>query len=117
MGKLVAILGACAVVTAGAGYAMYTYRSTAECRIDAATCPVAAHKCCGGPTDGDLSSGDEANPAVAVAGPAALFATVPVKAEASCCATKATAVHTCCADAPTDGGLQAVAGIAATMKK
>jgi len=117
--KLAAILGACVVVAAGGAYAFHTY---SESSCESHTCPLARAihgPCCHEPI---TTTTDDATPtsALAVAGPVALFATVPVKAEVSaCCLTKkASAVHACCEDdAPTTGGLEAVAGSAATLAR
>ena len=136
MGKMLSILGACAVVSGGVVFGLSSYSRHTCDRADLASCPVAeGGGCCPAPVDVNASA-DEA-PALAVAGAAALFSTTPVSAEAkSCCATKAVAkagcceekvgcceeaktvaVHACCEAAPTATGLVALTGTAATQAK
>ena len=116
MGKLVAILGACVVVAGGVGYAMYS-GGVVEDRADLASCPVAHMNCCGVQTECGVAE-DATNPAMAVAGPVALFTTTPVTAEVgTCCAAKPVAVMVCCEAGPSDSGLGAVAGTVATLAK
>ena len=117
MGKLVTILGACVVAAGGAGYAYYSYSEQSGCTL-------ARRSCCELPPLTDAASeATGESPAMAVAGPAALFTTSAVKAEAkSCCLTKTKVafVHACCmdeGDAPTANGLVAVTGTAASVAK
>ena len=83
MGKLFAILVAGLASAAGAGYAFFHFADPYRC--DLAHAEVAPMKCCATPT----ATAPE-TPAVAAAGPVALFATVPVSADAhDCCAVLA----------------------------
>jgi hypothetical protein len=117
MGKILSIVAACAIVASGVVFGLYSYSgmSHRQCdRADLAACEVAAEGgCCSD------SAACESNPAMAVAGPAALLGLSPVKAEvASCCAapTKIAAKPACCCEeaaAPTS--LVAVTGAAATV--
>lgn len=99
MGKILAVLAAGMVAAGGTTYAFFHYsdpyrsdccpltRAVTCCTVDTAeTCPASA---------------DQAESAMAVAGPVAMF-TSPVSTEASCCSAKPAtraAVAPCCAAA------------------
>ncbi len=113
MGKLIAVLTAGLAVAGGAAYALYEYNDTPNL----STCPLARGGCCGGPSVSDVAPSDPSNPAVALAGPAALFATVPVKAEAATCCTKTAVTFNCCEDVVIESRFDAVVGSAAAVAR
>lgn len=131
MGKLIAILGAVAAVAGGVTYALYGHADLSGERGESS----ARGACCSEPT---LATGlmaqerriePNTTPAMAVAGPVALFGMAPAKAThakvtlasaapSDCCGTTATQVHACCCDVPTpDHSLQAVVGSAVSLAK
>jgi hypothetical protein len=111
--KLLTILSACVVVAAGGAYALYSSRN--EC----SRCHQAQMSCCSQVTEFDASVSDESTLPMAVAGPAALFGTVQVKAElgASCSAAKAQSYNCCESPLTGEPGLEAVTGSAVTLAK
>ena len=65
----------------------------------------------------DTIPSDSNNSAVALAGPAALFATVPVKTEVGSCCTKTGMSFNCCEDVVSESGFEAVVGAAPTVAR
>jgi len=114
MGKLIAVFAAGLLVAGGGSYALYQYADTPD---DLSTCPIARGSCCGGPSVSDVAPTDPNSPAVALAGPAALFATVPVKAESGSCCAKKAAVFNCCEDVVYEPGFDAVVGSAGALAR
>jgi hypothetical protein len=112
--KLLTILSACIVVAGGGAYALYSFRSH-EC----SRCQQAQMSCCFQSIDPNVSVSDEMSPMMAVAGPAALFGTTPVKADlgGSCSAAKAQAYNCCDLGSTGEHGLEAVTGSAATLAR
>jgi hypothetical protein len=90
MGKFVAILGVCLAAGGGAGFGLYTYADLSADQADPGSYLVARVKCCGAPLPCCAESGEIPAAALAVAGPAALFAPTSfvVAADDPCCPAK-----------------------------
>ena len=82
MGKVIAILGGCLAVAAGGAYGLHCCDPV----DDPANCPLYGTPCCPLAISCCTASDDGSSSAMAVAGPVALFATVPASAE----------IHPCC---------------------
>jgi hypothetical protein len=118
MGKIVVILGACLAAAGGVSVGLYTYADLSADQADIGSCPVVRGKCCAAPLPCCAESAEVPAAALAVAGPAALFApTSPVSATADPnCPLKVNAHAACCdgIEGHARHGLGAVGGTVTT---